>query len=162
MTDLPFQFICQIIPELDKSGKPFEYMPQSRYKNSKNHPLHKFGNGPFCKFKIPSHYSTKTGVYAITQDDVVVYVGECVDLTKRYNMGYGNISPKNCFKGGQPTNCRINSQILQSYKNGKKLNLLFYETKDRFKIENELIVNLNPVWNKTVGKPSKTYQNQRQ
>jgi hypothetical protein len=33
--------------------------------------------------------------------------------------------------------------------------LYFLETKDRFKIEHELIINQSPVWNKTSGKPSR-------
>ena len=29
----------------------------------------------------------------------------------RYNNGYGRISPRNCFQGGQSTNCRVNNLI---------------------------------------------------
>ena len=70
-------------------------------------------------------------------------------------MGYGNISPRNCFEGGQSTNCRINSDILSLFKLKKSIQLYFLETKNRFKIEHELIINQSPVWNKTSGKPSR-------
>lgn len=70
----------------------------------------------------------------------------------RFNMGYGHISPRNCYVGGQPTNCRINSLILETYKRGSHIELLFYETANRFNIESTLIKKLNPEWNKITGK----------
>jgi len=150
---IPFQYVCEIIPELDENGMPNEYMPQSRYKSSSTIPLHKYGNGPFCRFKIPKEYK-KTGVYVISVDENPVYVGECKDLEVRFRMGYGNISPRNCFKGGQPTNCRINNLILERYNDGSRIILLFSETGDRFNIESILIKELNPKWNKTIGNAS--------
>ena len=94
-------------------------------------------------------------MYVILVDDLIEYVGECDDLFKRFGMGYGNISPRNCFEGGQPTNCRINSDILSVFKLKKSIQLYFLETNDRFRIEHELIINLSTSWNKTSGKPSK-------
>ena len=40
-------------------------------------------------------------------------------------------------------------------KTGKEVQLYFFKTNDRFEIEHELIKKIKPVWNKTVGKPSK-------
>ena len=40
-------------------------------------------------------------------------------------------------------------------KSGKKIQLYFFETRNRFKVEYELIKKLKPIWNKTKGKPSK-------
>jgi hypothetical protein len=37
-------------------------------------------------------------------DESKEYVGECRDLVKRFNSGYGQISPRNCFVGGRRTN----------------------------------------------------------
>jgi len=91
----------------------------------------------------------------LTVRNEIKYVGECDDLFKRYGMGYGNISPRNCFEGGQMTNCRINSDILSITKLNNSVDLYFFETNNRFKIEHELIKNQNPIWNKTSGKPSK-------
>ena len=155
IVNFTFSYICQILPETDPSGKVIEFLPQSRYENKRAIKLHKYGNGPFCKFTINRNFSKKTGVYVMKTKDTFQYVGECDDFFKRFGMGYGNISPRNCFEGGQPTNCRINSKILSSIKSGNPVSLYFFETDERFRVEHELIVSLNPPWNKTSGKPSK-------
>ena len=153
LLDYDFQEISSIIPEIDENGVPIEYNPKSDYNNTDNRPIHAYGNGPFCRFGIPA-FLHKTGVYVILLDDKPTYVGECEDLAKRWNMGYGNISPRNCFTGGQPTNCRINSLILCSYKAGSKINLIFFQTNNRFEIERDLITKLEPEWNRSNGKAS--------
>lgn len=150
-----FVYVCEINPKLDSNLQILELLPQDRYENKKNLRLNKYGKGPFCKFSIDRKYSGKSGVYVISINDVIQYVGECDDFFKRFGMGYGNISPRNCFEGGQLTNCRINSIILNAIKSNNSVHLFFLETNDRFKIEHELILDLNPVWNKTLGKPSK-------
>lgn len=153
--DWKFEHICEIIPNSNSDETPVEYHPQERYANKKNLCLNKYGKGPFCKFTIPRKYKQKSGVYLIEIDKNFQYVGECDDLHKRFGMGYGNISPRNCFEGGQPTNCRINYNILKMNKTRKKIHLYFTETKNRFEIEHQLIRKLKPPWNKTIGKPSK-------
>ena len=153
--DYTFGHVCEIIPNLDDEGNALEIFPQSQYENKKNLGLNKYGRGPFCKFTIDRKYAGKTGVYVILVNCDIQYIGECADFFKRFGMGYGNISPRNCFEGGQPTNCRINSDILSLFKLKKSIQLYFLETNDRFKIEHELIINQNPSWNKTSGKPSK-------
>ncbi len=74
--------------------------PQSRYKNNKGLLLNNHGSGHFCKFVIPKNCMIN-GVYAIVVNKELKYIGECVNLSSRFNSGYGNISPRNCFKGGQ-------------------------------------------------------------
>jgi len=155
---LSFQPICTIKLEEDKNGTVKEYSPQSTYENTKNLSLNVYGQGPFCRFKIPDGNNGKAGVYILLLNGKVVYVGECGDLGSRYNSGYGNISPRNCFEGGQSTNCRINSLILKAHKQSYIIELLFLESQDRFNLENQLITKLKPEWNKTIGKPSKTIQ----
>ena len=71
-------------------------------------------------------------------------MGECEDLSSRYNTGYGKISSLNCFVGGQSTNCKINTNIFNSVKSGAKVHLLFYETDDRFNVERILIEKYSP------------------
>lgn len=152
-----FEYVCQIIPKTDQNRRTLEFFPQSRYDNRKKRPLHKYGAGPFCKFAMDGR-RWKSGVYVIMADDVIQYVGECEDLYSRFNNGYGNISPRNCFGGGQPTNCRINSHILECHKSGTRIRLYFLELRDgseRFGIEDSLITRLEPPWNKTGGKSSK-------
>jgi hypothetical protein len=87
-----FYKICDIRPEPSDSGSVAEFMPQDRYENVKQIPLNKYGAGPFCKFKIPNNYNA-CGVYVITVEGRLKYVGECENLSNRYNIGYGNISP---------------------------------------------------------------------
>jgi hypothetical protein len=153
--NLIFNNVGEIKPELNSTRQIMEFFPQDRYENIKKLRLNKYGKGPFCKFSIDKKYSKQSGVYVISINDVIQYVGECDDFFKRFGMGYGNISPRNCFEGGQLTNCRINSLILNSLKSHNPVHLYFLETLERFKIEHELILSLNPPWNKTSGKPSK-------
>jgi hypothetical protein len=140
-----FRFICEIIPELENNDSPKEYMPQSKFHNLANLPLHPYGNGPFCRFRIPNVIH-KTGVYVVLVDEIPKYAGECEDLSKRWNTGYGNISPRNCFRKGQETNCRINNLLLTTFKSGSRIELMFHETDNRFEVENDLIVKLEPEW----------------
>jgi len=155
INDWKFKHVCEIIPKTDSNNNYIEFFPQIRYENKRNLALNKYGKGPFCKFSIDRKYSGKTGVYIISINDHIQYVGECDNFHSRFYMGYGTISPRNCFEGGQPTNCRINSKILNCYKSRDKIQLYFLETEDRYNIENFVITDLNPPWNKTVGKPSK-------
>src|SRR5713226_473709 len=142
-----FERVCAIEPARNPDGSIKEIMPQSRYRNSSGFPLNRYGAGPFCKFKIPNDRKF-CGVYAITVEDSVKYIGECVDLTSRYNMGYGTISPRNCFAGGQETNCRLNNLILLAVRGGAKVSLWFLPT-DEFKaVEHELRGSEKPEWNR--------------
>jgi hypothetical protein len=109
--------------------------------------LNRYGAGPFCKFKIPRNFKT-CGVYAIISGTAVLYIGECENLSARYNMGYGNISPRNCFVGGQETNCRINNLIYCAVNNGAELTLWFLPSSDFKTIERELRALVRPVWNR--------------
>jgi len=154
ISDWNFEYVSNISPKIDSQGNPIEFSPQKKYDNKKNLRLHKYGEGPFCKFNIEKKYSQKIGVYVMLIDNNIHYVGECEDFRKRV-YDYGNISPRNCFDGGRRTNCRVNSDILKMIKNGKEIELYFLETKDRFEIEYQLIKKFKPIWNKTIGKPSK-------
>lgn len=108
-------------------------MPQARYRDAGTVPLNKYGCGPFCKFKIPWNISL-SGVYALVVGKEAQYVGECTNLSSRFNMGYGNISPCICFLGGQGTTCRVNNLILKKVKTGLDVDLWFHETKDQHPI----------------------------
>src|SRR4051794_24391934 len=95
-----FQHICEIEPQRAADGSVAVVMPQSRYKRAATVPLNRYGAGPFCKFKISNRFPV-SGVYVLTVNREPRYVGECANLSARFNSGYGNISPKNCFRGGQ-------------------------------------------------------------
>ena len=109
-------------------------------------PLHKHGHGTFCKFRI-SVPKGLAGVYALVVDGSVRYIGECEDLGKRFNMGYGNISPRNCYEGGQRTNCKINRRVLDVSKAGGRVDLYFHPTPLRQTVEKQLVASCPPPWN---------------
>ena len=142
-----FTCISEIQPERNYDGQVKSLMPQSRYLNADHLELNQYGAGPFCRFKIPNHYE-QCGVYALVCDGQVMYIGECVNLSRRFNMGYGIINPRNSFVGGQETNCRINHLILQTTQASKDLSLWFYPTEEHKKIEEELLRTMNTPWNR--------------
>lgn len=142
-----FDHICEIKLERDPENCIKTYCPQNQYQNKKNLNLHAYGSGEFCKFKIPSNLHL-SGVYVITVDQKPCYVGECMDLTKRFNAGYGNISPKNCYKGGQPTNCRINQLILEAVAEGRPVDLFFHPTAKHKEMEKDILIRKDWTWNK--------------
>ena len=143
----PFLQVTEISPLVDVNDTIIPHSPQSRYLNEEQIPLNKYGKGPYCKFKIPNNYKM-SGVYAITVDGAVKYIGECVDLSSRYNMGYGNISPRNCFVGGQETNCRINNLIYMEAVKSKSVVLWFYQTTMYKEVEDQLRRNQSLDWNR--------------
>ena len=89
-----------------------------------------------------------TGVYVLMVDGELRYVGECANLSDRFNAGYGNISPKNCFKGGQETNCRLNNLVYTTAKGGGRISAWFFRTADYKSVEALLRNILNPALNR--------------
>lgn len=143
----PFTFAAWIEPAREPDGTISSLLPQSRYHNVRGLPLNNYGAGPYCKFTI-SPDLRQSGVYVILSSDAVRYVGECANLSRRFNAGYGNISPKNCFKGGQETNCRLNSLIFAAINAGEKLSLHFHQTVDYKSVEATLRATLRAPWNR--------------
>lgn len=131
----------------NENGEIARFEPQARFRNARALALNKFGHGPFCKFKIPTD-SCLSGVYAIIVNGELKYIGECENLAARYNMGYGNISPRNCFVGGQETNCRINNLVYELAEAASDISLWFCETTRHKSIERELRASLKPAWNR--------------
>lgn len=141
-----FQFVCYLEPEVDDEGKCIAKMPQDQYRNANALPRNAHGGGPFCKFRIPRHHKA-SGVYALLVDGSIKYVGECINLSARYNSGYGNISPRNCFKGGQETNCRLNAQIFHEAQRGRRVELWFHATRAHKELEKHLLSLRAYEWN---------------
>jgi hypothetical protein len=147
-----FAKVAAIQPDRDARGNVAEFAPQSEYAGGEHLALHKYGGGSFCRFRIDPGLGGP-GVYVLTVNGSVAYVGECDDLSGRFNMGYGQISPRNCFRGGQETNCRINALILQSAQRAEKIDLWFLgsaggERVDRKLVEAQLVAQLKPPWNR--------------
>lgn len=148
-----FEFVDNIEPKRDQNGI-VEYAPQSRYKNIKHLHLNGSGEGSFCKFSI-KNASPESGVYLWVVDRPVaeneyniIYIGEAVNFKKRFNTGYGNISPKNCYEGGQPTNCKMNKVALEeSKKKGHTISIYFYATPNHKAVEKILLSKINTPYN---------------
>jgi hypothetical protein len=147
IAEYEFEHICDIAPTRGADGTVQQFMPQERYTNLRNLPLNKYGAGPFCKFKIPNRVQL-SGVYVLTINDEIRYVGECANLSARFNMGYGNISPKNCFKGGQETNCRLNNLVYLAAVAGQRISLCFFSTTNHKRMEAALRSTLKLAWNR--------------
>ncbi len=147
-----FEAIGAIEPERDEMNAYTELLPQARFRDAATSRLHAHGSGPYCRFRI-ARKRRDAGLYVLTVDDAAVYAGECVALEKRWGSnGYGGISPRNCFQGGQQTNCRINAAILATAKEGRRIELWFCsldaDTETRRAAETELIMSLQPPWNR--------------
>ncbi len=150
----PFCYVCDIRPRRDQAGRVLLDRPQPRYGNRKGLGLHPYGAGAFCEFRIPADLPY-AGVYALivnSDEREVRLVGECINLSGRFNQGYGRISPRNCFEDGQQTNCRINQRILETVTRGDSVELWFLKTAERKRTESDLISLLRPPWN-IHGKP---------
>lgn len=147
-----FHLVGRIEPDRTVDGAHLELMPQVRYADAATTPLHAYGAGPFCRFRVGRDLRGP-GLYVLTIGYDPVYAGECVDLRQRWGPnGYGGISPRNCFRGGQPTNCRVNTAILVAAKEGREINLWFCpwdgDTANRRLAETDLIQSLRPSWNR--------------
>ena len=139
-----FLFVQYLIPE-SENGHVKEFHPENAYGKKNNLPLLANGSGPFCRFSIQAPPSP--GVYLWIVDSEIIYIGETVNLLQRFNTGYGNISPRNCYIGGQSTNCKMNKVVLQSCKQGKKIALYFHETENYKQVELNLLTQINTKYN---------------
>lgn len=131
-------------------GTPVLDYPHLLYDNLKNLKLNKYGAGPFVLLQLTPQPPEEMGVYAVVQDsEKVNYIGETDNsFKKRWQGGASKISPRNCYKGGQSTNCRLNRLIQEAITAGHRLDLYVLPTPDHQRIEDELIEKLQPPWNK--------------
>jgi hypothetical protein len=138
-----FRFIGEVRPSRDRTGRPIEYVHDLPHGIQPN--LH--AAGPFCHFEVAS-LPVDSGVYAITANDELRYIGECRNLSARFGpTGYGSIARRNCHKDGQSTNCKINSSILAASKAGAAIALWFHLTRRYKAVESEILNQLSPPWN---------------
>lgn len=140
-----FKYLESLSPERNKDGSIKLFYPQENYNNIKNLPLSKYGEGTFCKFSINA--KEVPGVYIWVVDNDIIYIGETVNLRSRFNQGYGVIYPRNCYLGGQPTNCKMNKVALEYSNAGKEVKLYFYETPDYKAVEFYLLKNIKTKYN---------------
>lgn len=142
-----FRRVAVIRPEADANGLPVEEMPHLQYDNRAGLPLNRHGYGPFCRFSVWG-LPPRPGVYAVTVAGGLVYVGIANDLRERWGArGYGRIHPRNCFRGGQSTNCKVNHAILTAARGGREIQLWIHETLSLRPVEQRLISRFEPPWN---------------
>ena len=132
-----FSYLQDLIPDCDKDGNVIKYYPQDEYDNKAGLPLLYYGKGAFCRFSITA--DNWPGVYLWVVDGQIIYIGETAGLKQRFNSGYGNILPRNCYVGGQSTNCKMNKVVLGHFERGKTVSLYFYQTTDYKRVELELL-----------------------
>ena len=142
-----FHFVAEIRPAADANGLPVEERPHLRFDNARGLPLNRHGDGPFCRFSV-SGLPEGPGVYAVTVARGLAYVGIANDLRERWSArGYARIHPRNCFRGGQSTNCKVNRAILTAARGGRPILLWIHETASPRSVEERLIRRLEPPWN---------------
>lgn len=144
--DLVFNKSLEI--NLIKNKNNYWYFPQLNFKNYKKYSLLPGINAhtEFCKFKLD--LPKTSGVYLWTVDNEIIYIGEAVNLYSRFNSGYGNISPRNCYKGGQSTNIKMNKVVVSYFKKHKTIKIYYFLSKDHKNIEKYLLQNIKTKYNK--------------
>lgn len=140
-----FKYLQSLSPERNEDGSIKLFNPQNDYDNIKKLPLSKYGSGSFCRFSINA--DEVPGVYVWVVDDEIIYIGETFNLMFRFNLGYGVIHPRNCYVGGQSTNCKMNKVVLENVLNNKEVKIYFYQTPDYKAVEFYLLRNLRTKYN---------------
>ena len=142
-----FVWVARIQPKTRKDGTLWTCMPQKRYANAAQKPLNPHGAGPFCRFDVDD-LPDASGVYAVTLNGRLVYVGIAKNLKQRWgSQGFGRISPGNCYVRGQSTNCKVNHAILQAVQQEQIVDLWIYEMEGPRALEKHIIQDLDPLWN---------------
>ncbi len=150
MTLLRYDFAhaAAIEPLQQPEGTVREFMPQDHFAYAETKTLNRFGKGPFCRFSIRG-LPFAPGLYAVTVDDGLAYVGATSNLARRWGpSGYANISPEACFVIGQATYCKVNNLVLEAARTGHRTDLWTYETPKPAPIESSLLRHLDPPWNR--------------
>jgi hypothetical protein len=143
MGGVPFELLGELQPVTDRTGQIVEYSHKLPPRVRPN----RYAAGPFCKFTL-GRAPRWPGVYAITVDGVLAYIGRCADVAERFGSnGYGYIAPRNCHSDGQATNCKVNALVLASAKADRSIAVWFHRTPRDKAIEAELLQRLRPPWN---------------
>lgn len=140
-----FNFVCRIELKLNLDGSILTEKPCGGNKEV----LHRYGEGPFSKFRIPTDIRDEGVHVLISDDDDIKYIGGSANLAQGYNSGFGRISIRSApFIGGNETYCRINTLILKQIKSGSTIELWFKKTAEYHTIKSRLVHKINPEWNR--------------
>ena len=155
LEEYEFRFVCPIEPKKNSEGKCIENYPSSRYDNKAGLMLHAHRE-PFCEFSIDKKFTENSGVYIFVVNREIKYTGKCAERTstdyalRERIREYGHISPRNCYEGGQYTNCRINKRIMDCTNKGEVVELYYLQLEDQKEINNiewHIIQKCKPPWN---------------
>ena len=139
----PFYFVDYIRPVENEDGTIMTYGPQTSHERTEYNKNCK-SETEFVVFKIKD-LPKVNGVYIWVDGKDISYIGETKNFRDRFSYkGYGKIYSYNCLKSGQSTNCKMNHEILNMYRNGKFFRLYFQETENYKKLEKELIETIQP------------------
>lgn len=131
-----------------RDGAVATYSAHDRFANPQGLPLHAYGLGPFVRLQLGSCPPATPGVYAVVREGDILYVGKSENLAERWGRtNYAVIDPRNCYQGGQSTNCRINNLIGAELGAGRALELWTHETSDPASVETAVYRPLLPPWN---------------
>jgi len=111
--------------------------------------LNNFGDLVYSKFWLGNNdWLSQRGLYLYATDGDVQYIGRCLDsFQKRINQGYGTIQPKECFRDGNSTNCRLN-YLITSGRHRIAFFACHLDDEEEIKeLEAALIEKYQPVWN---------------
>lgn len=139
-----FEHVGEIEPERDARGDVVPHLPDV----GQGKQLHRYGLGPFCRFRIAKGWSCG-GVYVIECKGLVCYVGKCHDLEKIWYR-IGRISPSARYERGQQTHCMNNGLIFNEVVQGGKVNVWFCAIEDeemRLTAKDHVIQKCEPSWN---------------
>ena len=138
-----FLYVQDLVPLCcDKNLNVYDHKDSEYTDRKKN----AFGERDYCSFKID--YPQKvSGVYLWVVDDEIIYIGETDDLVKRFNSGYGKITPYNCTTKGQITNCKMNGVVLDYFCQNKVIHLYFLPTTNYKQVELKLLSNIRTKYN---------------
>jgi len=109
--------------------------------------LNEYGDDTYCDFSVAESLKAK-GLYLFTVGDEIRYLGRTHEpFEKRINQGYGHLSPKNCYRDGQATNCRLNSLIAKHWAQIACYVCPLENDNEIDSLERALIRQLQPEWN---------------
>jgi len=151
LSGVEFWLVGPIEGDRDSGGDLVLSEPHTRFANPRGLELHAYGRGPFARLRL-NRLPDLPGVYAVVSaNGGLRYIGRARDsVKKRWGpTGYAVIHPRNCFQGGQNTNCRLNRLITDQLEQDTYLSLWVHLTPDPTRVESMLIAGLQPPWNRT-------------
>ncbi len=150
LLDVEFEFAGDDLGAVRKAGERIVVdSPHLRFDNRRGVKLNPYGFGPFSRLIAP-RLPDAPGAYAVTSGaGDVLYVGRARDLlmARWGRRGYSVIDPRNCYVGGQSTNCHINGLVTAGLVAGQRFALWYHLIDQPDDLERRLLGVLRPPWN---------------